>query len=171
MGGLLGMGTGGLRQGNGGGGSCRERGDPQVGGRGVGIIVVTLLAISDPGTGAYADLRLDSLQAANAVVRAQQITEGIYDYVENVESGSTLSTPASSHTDELNPFAAEGLGDTVIHLDKVSGWRWRLVRRLSFSVNDLSGADWLLAVLDLLRKEHWGVGCRNLVSDVFVSSG
>lgn len=48
----------------------------------------------------------------------ETVTEGIYDYAENVESGSTLSTPTSSHTGEA-PFASEGLGDTVIHLDKV----------------------------------------------------
>ena len=52
-------------------------------------------------------------------MRAQQVTETIYDYAENVESGSSLSTPTSSHTDEFSPFASEGLGDTVIHLDKV----------------------------------------------------
>lgn len=53
-----------------------------------------------------------------AVAPAETVTEGIYDYAENVESGSTLSTPTSSHTGET-PFACEGLGDTVIHLDKV----------------------------------------------------
>ena len=53
-----------------------------------------------------------------AVAIPETVTEGIYDYAENVESGSTLSTPTSSHTGEP-PFASEGLGDTVIHLDKV----------------------------------------------------
>lgn len=49
---------------------------------------------------------------------AQVVTEGIYDYVENVESGSTLSTPTSSQTGDA-PFASEGLGETVIHFDEV----------------------------------------------------
>ena len=43
-------------------------------------------------------------------------TQGIYDYVEAVESGSTLSTPNSAGHE---PFASEFLGETVIHLDKV----------------------------------------------------
>lgn len=51
-------------------------------------------------------------------VSAQVVTEGIYDYVENVESGSTLSTPTSSQTGDA-PFASEGLGETVIHFDEV----------------------------------------------------
>ena len=58
-------------------------------------------------------------QARDAAVEAQTVTEGIYDYIENVESGSTLSTPTSSQAGE-NPFASDGLGDTVIHLDKVN---------------------------------------------------
>lgn len=43
-------------------------------------------------------------------------TQGIYDYAEAVESGSTLSTPNSTNHE---PFASEFLGETVIHLDKV----------------------------------------------------
>lgn len=65
-----------------------------------------------------ADCDIHTLQTREAAVPAETVTEGIYDYVENVESGSTLSTPTSSHTGEA-PFASEGLGDTVIHLDKV----------------------------------------------------
>ncbi|XP_020606442.1 pericentriolar material 1 protein-like isoform X2 [Orbicella faveolata] len=59
----------------------------------------------------------DESETREGAVPAETVTEGIYDYVENVESGSTLSTPTSSHTGEA-PFASEGLGDTVIHLDK-----------------------------------------------------
>ena len=65
-----------------------------------------------------ADCDIHALQTREGAVPAETVTEGIYDYVENVESGSTLSTPTSSHTGEA-PFASEGLGDTVIHLDKV----------------------------------------------------
>jgi len=65
-----------------------------------------------------ADCDIHALQTREGAVPAETVTEGIYDYVENVESGSTLSTPTSSHTGEV-PFASEGLGDTVIHLDKV----------------------------------------------------
>jgi hypothetical protein len=43
-------------------------------------------------------------------------TQGIYDYVEAVDSGSSLSTPNSGNHE---PFASEFLGETVIHLDKV----------------------------------------------------
>ena len=68
--------------------------------------------------GARADCDIHTLQTREGAVPAETVTEGIYDYVENVESGSTLSTPTSSHTGEA-PFASEGLGDTVIHLDKV----------------------------------------------------
>ena len=66
-----------------------------------------------------ADCDIHTLQTREGAVPAETVTEGIYDYAENVESGSTLSTPTSSHTGEA-PFASEGLGDTVIHLDKVS---------------------------------------------------
>ncbi len=42
-----------------------------------------------------------------------------FDYAEQVDTLSSMSTPNS--TAELsNPFAKEPLGDTVIHLDKVS---------------------------------------------------
>ena len=40
-----------------------------------------------------------------------------FDYVEPVESGSSLATPPSSIPDD--PFASESLGDTVIRLDRV----------------------------------------------------
>lgn len=43
-------------------------------------------------------------------------TQGIYDYVEAVDSGSSLSTPNSGNNE---PFASEFLGETVIHLEKV----------------------------------------------------
>ncbi len=39
-----------------------------------------------------------------------------FDYVEQVDTVSTLSTPNSTTE---NPFSKESLGDTVIHLDKV----------------------------------------------------
>ena len=41
-----------------------------------------------------------------------------FDYAENVDTTSSLSTPNSSAYWD-NPFAKESLGDTVIHLDKV----------------------------------------------------
>lgn len=40
----------------------------------------------------------------------------MYDYAEIAETGSTMSTPTSNQDP---PFAAEGLGDTVINLDEV----------------------------------------------------
>ena len=43
-------------------------------------------------------------------------TQGVYDYVEAVDSGSSLSTPNSGNNE---PFASEFLGETVIHLEKV----------------------------------------------------
>ena len=42
----------------------------------------------------------------------------MYDYAELAVSQSDLSTPGSS-TGQDPPFAAEGLGDTVINLDEV----------------------------------------------------
>ena len=46
-----------------------------------------------------------------------------FDYAENVETTSSMSTPTSgpgAHWGD-NPFAQDSLGDTVIHLDQV---RW-----------------------------------------------
>lgn len=57
-------------------------------------------------------------QSRDEAEAAQVVTEGIYDYAENAESGSTLSTPTSSHTGDP-PFASDGLGETVIHFDQV----------------------------------------------------
>jgi len=57
-------------------------------------------------------------QSRDDAADAHVVTEGVYDYAENVESGSTLSTPTSSHTGDP-PFASDGLGETVIHFDQV----------------------------------------------------
>ena len=43
----------------------------------------------------------------------------MYDYAEIAETGSTMSTPTSNQDP---PFAAEGLGDTVINLDEVNSF-------------------------------------------------
>ena len=42
-----------------------------------------------------------------------------FDYVEPVESGSSVSTPPTSSLPDDEPFASDNLGDTVIKLDKV----------------------------------------------------
>ena len=43
-----------------------------------------------------------------------------FDYLENVEITSSQSTPSTSSSHLESPFARESLGDTVIHMDKVS---------------------------------------------------
>jgi len=45
-----------------------------------------------------------------------------FDYLENVEMTSSQSTPSTSSSHLESPFARESLGDTVIHMDKVSHW-------------------------------------------------
>ncbi|KAK3744882.1 hypothetical protein QZH41_013767, partial [Actinostola sp. cb2023] len=67
-------------------------------------------------------------EGRDEVEAAQVITEGVYDYAENVESGSTLSTPTSSHTGDP-PFASDGLGETVIHFDQTLS-KMREIERL-----------------------------------------
>ena len=42
-----------------------------------------------------------------------------FDYVEPVDTTSSMSTPTSSNYWDNDPFAKDSLGDTVIHLDKV----------------------------------------------------
>ncbi len=59
-------------------------------------------------------------------------TQGIYDYVEAVDSGSSLSTPNSGH----EPFASEFLGETVIHLDKVHLIYFFIVYLHEFVISD-----------------------------------
>ncbi|XP_064636213.1 pericentriolar material 1 protein-like isoform X3 [Lineus longissimus] len=49
--------------------------------------------------------------------QSDSLQEDQYDYIENVNSVSSLSTPTST-TGWENPFAQDSLGDTVIHLDK-----------------------------------------------------
>lgn len=41
-----------------------------------------------------------------------------FDYAENADNESPLSTPSNSYWE--SPFAQDSLGDTVIHLDKAS---------------------------------------------------
>ena len=49
-----------------------------------------------------------------------QSTKQTYDYSEQAESATSVSTP---HQNEDDPFASDNLGDTVIHFGSVSGWR------------------------------------------------
>lgn len=95
---------------------------------------------------ARAECDIHTLQTREGAVPAETVTEGIYDYVENVESGSTLSTPTSSHTGEA-PFASEGLGDTVIHLDKVRNVQ--ILFKLSSSADQLKSSVLEKGFLDL----------------------
>lgn len=57
-----------------------------------------------------------------------------YDYIENVDSASTLSTPPSLVRAEFG-FANEDLGDTVIHLDKAL--KVRILRGNHFLTKDV----------------------------------
>ncbi|KAK2563645.1 Pericentriolar material 1 protein [Acropora cervicornis] len=100
----------------------------------------------------------------------ETVTEGIYDYVENVESGSTLSTPTSSHAGEA-PFASEGLGDTVIHLDKALSRmreyeRLRTEGKLFEAVGNASTPKEKLVKDDLTTSSAGDVGSESSVSDV-----
>lgn len=100
----------------------------------------------------------------------ETVTEGIYDYVENVESGSTLSTPTSSHAGEA-PFASEGLGDTVIHLDKALSRmreyeRLRTEGKLFDAVGNASTPKEKLVKDDLTTSSAGDVGSESSVSDV-----
>ena len=56
--------------------------------------------------------QIQALEALSSQIR----NNDMYDYAEVAESGSTMSTPTSNQDP---PFAAEGLGDTVINLDEV----------------------------------------------------
>ncbi|XP_041455218.1 pericentriolar material 1 protein-like isoform X1 [Lytechinus variegatus] len=60
-----------------------------------------------------------------------------YDYIENVDSASSLSTPPSLGRGEFG-FANEDLGDTVIHLDKALK-RMREYERLKAEAEAASG--------------------------------
>lgn len=105
-----------------------------------------------------------------AVPAAEIVTEGIYDYMENVESGSTLSTPTSSHTGEP-PFASEGLGDTVIHLDKALS-RMREYERLRTEgkLSELMGSSAIakdkIVKDDVTTSSAGDVGSESSISDV-----
>ncbi|XP_068701936.1 pericentriolar material 1 protein-like isoform X2 [Montipora foliosa] len=100
----------------------------------------------------------------------ETVTEGIYDYVENVESGSTLSTPTSSHAGDA-PFASEGLGDTVIHLDKALSRmreyeRLKTEGKLSEVVSSASIRKEKLVKDDVTTSSAGDVGSESSVSDV-----
>ncbi|XP_022808607.1 pericentriolar material 1 protein-like isoform X2 [Stylophora pistillata] len=113
----------------------------------------------------------DESETREATVPAETVTEGIYDYAENVESGSTLSTPTSSHTGEA-PFASEGLGDTVIHLDKALS-RMREYERLRTEgkLTELVSGSALLkgdkhVKDDVTTSSAGDVGSESSISDV-----
>ena len=61
--------------------------------------------------------RSTSMKSSSQV--AGSIRSDRFDYMENVETTSSLSTPPSTGYWE-SPFNQESLGDTVIHLDKVN---------------------------------------------------
>ena len=51
------------------------------------------------------------------LTRGQSLQNDPFDYEENADNDSSLSTPSNSYWD--SPFNLDSLGDTVIHLDKV----------------------------------------------------
>ena len=51
------------------------------------------------------------------LTRGQSLQNDPFDYEENADNDSSLSTPSNSYWD--SPFNQDSLGDTVIHLDKV----------------------------------------------------
>ncbi|XP_032242223.2 pericentriolar material 1 protein isoform X2 [Nematostella vectensis] len=108
-------------------------------------------------------------------VPAQVVTEGIYDYAEPVESGSTLSTPTSSQAGE-SPFASEGLGDTVIHLDQTLSkmreyermreeGRLRELKQLQYGATG-GGAEGGAVKDDVTTSSAGDVGSESSMSDV-----
>ena len=53
-----------------------------------------------------------------ALLRTGSLKNDEFDYQEVPEISSSISTPSNSYWD--SPFAQDSLGETVIHLDKVS---------------------------------------------------
>ncbi|XP_065059055.1 pericentriolar material 1 protein-like [Rhopilema esculentum] len=90
------------------------------------------------------DQETKALEALSSQIR----NNDMYDYAEIAETGSTMSTPTSNQDP---PFAAEGLGDTVINLDealqKMRSYEERMAEARKNAVNqemdneeDLAGA-------------------------------
>ncbi|KAK2155201.1 hypothetical protein LSH36_246g02074 [Paralvinella palmiformis] len=52
---------------------------------------------------------------------AESVNSDRFDYAENVDTSSSLSTPTSTDTHSDQPFAGDSLGDTVIHMEKHPG--------------------------------------------------
>ncbi|XP_033109024.1 pericentriolar material 1 protein-like isoform X2 [Anneissia japonica] len=77
------------------------------------------------------------------------VKSGEYDYMEHVESASTMSTPNSTH--EFG-FANDDLGDTVIHLDKALR-RMREYERMKAEQEGTSSAVSSSATAELHKKE------------------
>ena len=59
----------------------------------------------------------NSVERRRRLPRGQSLQNEQFDYEENAENDSSLSTPSNSYWD--SPFAQDSLGDTAIHLDKV----------------------------------------------------
>lgn len=67
-----------------------------------------------------ANLVAKERQKAAALLRSGSLKDDEYDYQEQAEVTSSVSTPTQSSSYWDNPFASDSLGETVIHLDKVS---------------------------------------------------
>ncbi|KAK3100261.1 hypothetical protein FSP39_017062 [Pinctada imbricata] len=57
-----------------------------------------------------------SVGQGRGLARGQSLQNDMFDYEENADNDSSLSTPSNSVWE--NPFAQDSLGDTAIHLDK-----------------------------------------------------
>ncbi|XP_071504196.1 pericentriolar material 1 protein-like [Diadema antillarum] len=78
-----------------------------------------------------------NLQRSHESSYAVMLEDDQYDYIENVDSASTLSTPPSTGPGEFG-FANDDLGDTVIHLDKALK-RMREYERMKAEAEGASG--------------------------------
>ena len=65
-------------------------------------------------------LRASGVDSADQGSVSGSVKSDRFDYAEAVDTTSSLSTPTSSNYWDHDHFSKDSLGDTVIHLDKVS---------------------------------------------------
>ncbi|XP_062615320.1 pericentriolar material 1 protein-like isoform X1 [Saccostrea cucullata] len=76
----------------------------------------SLMTEEEEEVGAKAKTGLPSRNSQSTLNRGQSLQNNPFDYEENADNDSSLSTPSNSYWD--SPFNQDYLGDTVINLDK-----------------------------------------------------